>query len=565
MKFTSWQKRYSRLKAIFSQSAEDGAAPHVHFFFNYHYLFGIVIITVFGFFLRFTAINPSALWLDDLWVALNGKAGLKDIFAITSSSPILFSFITHFNYRIFKDPEWSVQLFPFVCGVIQIPLMAYLVHLLTRRRLLALVAALFAAVSPPMVVYSAHVKQYMSDSLTTIVLLINFVLLSRSGPRHNRIIWFSLLGMICALLSYTSIILTIVFINLYLFNYIFAERQKTVSNTVKVVLSVALFNGFIAFFYFFFLRMQSGGYLTTFWKNNFIPLETTGSENALNFIYEKISGSVESLLTPRYQYAIALVLPGLWFYLHPYKNRKLRTHRHQNMIQLIGLSMVLHFLAALVLAMMRKYPLGGIRTDIYQYPIIILLIVTGMHVLLNRVSRWKFLYPLILAFALYVFLDFTNFIKYDVSRKNAEYVALIERNLMPGDIVITYPLASHAYGYYTQFPIAFKKNPHYSCGFEPYVKRDNVYMLPFIRGFRGKPILILPHLKAPLAKKPARIFYFSSHITFRQALSASQFIREYIIRHGYRMEEYHRDKDCELALFVKPAARRRFRRRLQGF
>ena len=70
-------------------------------------------------------------------------------------------------YALLPDPEWSLQLLPFACGLAAIPVMALVVLNLTRDHGLALLAAAATAMNPLLAYYAVYVHQYSFDFLLT--------------------------------------------------------------------------------------------------------------------------------------------------------------------------------------------------------------------------------------------------------------------------------------------------------------------------------------------------------------------------------------------------------------
>ena len=66
---------------------------------------------------RFPGLNPASLWWDDLWVGTLAKASLCEALTVPNPSPPGFLFVLWILRRLVPSPEWSLQLFPFLCGL----------------------------------------------------------------------------------------------------------------------------------------------------------------------------------------------------------------------------------------------------------------------------------------------------------------------------------------------------------------------------------------------------------------------------------------------------------------
>ena len=118
-----------------------------------------------AFVMRQSGLNPNSLWLDDQWVATLIKSeSLIDILTIQVPVSVGFLIIIKFFYSIINDPELSLQIFPFLCGLIQIPIIAILGKQLTNKYSIGLIMALFLVFSPEISTYSLRVKSYTLDS-----------------------------------------------------------------------------------------------------------------------------------------------------------------------------------------------------------------------------------------------------------------------------------------------------------------------------------------------------------------------------------------------------------------
>ena len=75
---------------------------------------------------RLPGLNPPSLWHDDL---LYGTIIRSESFLDMVTAPIHVApgplVLWRGMYTLIPDPEWALQLLPFVCGIAAIPLMAF--------------------------------------------------------------------------------------------------------------------------------------------------------------------------------------------------------------------------------------------------------------------------------------------------------------------------------------------------------------------------------------------------------------------------------------------------------
>ena len=88
---------------------------------------------------RLPGLNPPSLWHDDL---VYGAIIRSESFLDMVTAPIHVApgplVVWRWMYALLPDPEWSLQLLPFVCGIAAIPLMAFVAWRLTGDTAVAL-------------------------------------------------------------------------------------------------------------------------------------------------------------------------------------------------------------------------------------------------------------------------------------------------------------------------------------------------------------------------------------------------------------------------------------------
>ena len=118
---------------------------------------GVAAVAVRATLARLPGWNPESLWNDDLvyGAIIRGQDLWSVITAPIHVAPGLFV-IWRWLYAVFPDPEWSLQILPFACGIAAIPVMALVVRNLTRDDGLALLAAALTALNPLLAHYTEH-------------------------------------------------------------------------------------------------------------------------------------------------------------------------------------------------------------------------------------------------------------------------------------------------------------------------------------------------------------------------------------------------------------------------
>ena len=144
-----------------------------------------LIICLLGIFLRLRLwfFNPG-LHCDEASLALNlFDASFSDLFKPLirlQVAPPLFLVLVKYFYRIVNlhyTPDFSdmmLRFIPLAASICAIPLFAYLVNLIFKNKFITLLAALMITISPCAISYSCIFKQYSTELLITILIIILF-------------------------------------------------------------------------------------------------------------------------------------------------------------------------------------------------------------------------------------------------------------------------------------------------------------------------------------------------------------------------------------------------------
>ena len=162
---------------------------------------------------RLPGLNPASLRWDDLWVGTLAKASLREALTIPNSTPPGFLLILWLFRRLIPDPEWSLQLLPFLCGLAVIPLTGAVVSRITESSLLGLAAAATVAVNPMLATYSVFVKQFTLDACATAVLLLA-ALPALHRPSPTALWTVAALGLLMFFFSLDSILASFLLVHL---------------------------------------------------------------------------------------------------------------------------------------------------------------------------------------------------------------------------------------------------------------------------------------------------------------------------------------------------------------
>jgi 4-amino-4-deoxy-L-arabinose transferase-like glycosyltransferase len=149
---------------------------------------------------RYLVVYP--IWHDEAFLAVNFlDRGYRDLLRpleYAQVSPILFLWIELTVVRLLGFSEWSLRLFPALCGLASVILFRHLAVRLLRGIPLVLAVGIFATAFCP-VRHSAEIKPYASDLLASLILLTLAVGWWRVPTRSRA--WWALAAVVPILLA----------------------------------------------------------------------------------------------------------------------------------------------------------------------------------------------------------------------------------------------------------------------------------------------------------------------------------------------------------------------------
>ena len=327
--------------------------------------------------------NPESLWNDDLaWGAIVRGQDLQTVVTVPAHAPPVFLAALWGLLSLFRDPEWSLQLLPFVCGIVAIPVMACLVRRLTGDNALAILAACLTALNPLLAHYTVFVKQYSLGFLSTALLLLGAtVLFGGSRARPNRIWGVSLVGGLGIFVSFTSVFASAPVVILGAARHLwFRETDRRQLRSILAAVGTYLALVLAAYVS---LQNRANDLVRSDFGAGFIELNTARS--AWTFLSQQGRRLIETSLpswveTDIWQpetmsWALPIVGLGLAWLLARRRTR------------MFGLVIVGFYAAFLLASALRIYPLGIDRTNIFAFPAAICLFAAGVHALTELIPR----------------------------------------------------------------------------------------------------------------------------------------------------------------------------------
>jgi hypothetical protein len=478
----------------------------------------VLAVTFLALVLRAPGLDPPSLYLDDVWVgALTRIESIGKMAALHAPHALGFLLLEWLARRAFHDPEWSLQVLPFVAGLLLIPLSARLVFKLTRNTGSAFLAAALVALSPVLSAYSVRAKPFAFDALATCVLL-----LAAAGclekPSLRRLAGLGSLAVLATLLSFPALLTSAVLLPLIFGWWFFSAREP--HRVRRAALLGALVGSSLGLIWFFLMHQQANQSLLDYWRSGYLPHDSLSS--AARFLSSRTVSTVVPAFPSGVPWLGFLCLVGL---VAAFARRELRWVAFFSVTLAGGL---------ILASALRLYPLGDSRTGAFLIPIFILLVALSPE-LLGRGSRAAASRTLLgWGGALALLIGASRWETYVPSFpcNDAVLVNHLQQRVRPEDGLLIYPHANWTVGYYGSWPIDFRRNDNYGTRFDVIPRRARTFLLSGKLGYEERPELLDPELQALAARRYPRVFYIATFLGYR-GLGAHLHIQRRLEQAGY--------------------------------
>ncbi len=397
--------------------------------------------------LRYSANRP--LWLDEAALAINLRnrsfLGLTQPLDWGQGAPIGFLWIEKLVVIIAGPSELAMRFVPLVAGILALPFF----FLLCRRlfgTLTANVALALFAIAEAFIYYSSEVKQYSTDSLIAICLVLTCLEAARSG--RVACFWGLGLGGIFAIFFSHPAIFVLGSIVLYLFILGRSTRRELTWPSVILALVWGLFT---LINYALFLRgllkaeqglVDANAYgFTPFPPHDVNDLKWYFSNflYTFKFIFSHPSGVGEPI-------GVGIPISGLAAALAVIGAVSIAHEQKPTLILLLG-----PLILVLIAAALRKYPYIG-RLILFLMPLIIMLIAAGITAPEHGSTREKLRLDRIVMFTILILFPFlaalNGVLKPPISEDVRPVLAYMNTHQKPGDLVYLYGGSSKAWSFY---------------------------------------------------------------------------------------------------------------------
>ncbi len=217
-------------------------------------------------------LNRSLFW-DEVSIALNitdrNFAGLLQPLDYQQAAPVFFLFIEKVNIILFGNSEFSLRLFPLICGLLSLPLIYRLTREISGISVTALLALFLFATSPVLIDYSNQTKQYESDvfcALCLLNLVFNPAFLANENKRY---ILLAVVGTVLIFMSNVAILVLFTIGVYYLLKY----RVSIFRKWLLLIAFACWTISFLVYYRFFIYHNPLRDWMLWWWEGNFMPFQ----------------------------------------------------------------------------------------------------------------------------------------------------------------------------------------------------------------------------------------------------------------------------------------------------
>ncbi len=457
----------------------------------------VAAITLQAWISRLPGWNPESLWADDLtYGAVIRSHDLWGMIAApihVAPGPLV---IWRVLYSLLPDPEWSLQLLPFACGIAAIPIMGLVVRKLTGDDSLAVAASALTALNPLLAHYTVFVHQFPFDFVVTALLLLAAATLCTDeiDVDPKRLGWIALAGGAAVFFSVTSVFTSFATVNL---GAVLAARRwfEDRRRTGRILLTAGAYDVAVLAGYFF-LRDRSNAMVRDYFATGFVPLDSVGT--AWNALVANGRQMLE-LGLPSWS-DVELWNPATVSWPLPFLGLGFAWLLARRSTRFFGLVVASFYAAFATASALGVYPMGTGRPDIFSFPVAIALFAAGIHVSTAALPRAG-LFRLIAA-AVVVATAVANPLRaeyWDVD--DVHLVDALESQLQPDDGLVISPSGAFLVAFYGRWPVTITPSDRHTHGtMATFAREPTLYL------FRG-PSEASDVTRFLAATRPARTWY----------------------------------------------------------
>ncbi|MDE2222745.1 MAG: hypothetical protein KGK03_06715 [Candidatus Omnitrophica bacterium] len=340
------------------------------------------IVCLFGILLRTAQyLYNRSLWLDELSLSINLiQCDFKGLFLPLSSHQLApFGFLVLQKWAVmWLGPNgWGLRLVPLMSGICAVLLFAKAASMfLDRYR--ALLAGTFFALCGSLIYYSSEAKQYSTDVLVVVILLLifgNYLNLRKSGKMTA--VNAAILGLMAAVSVWFSYTAAFVIGGLAVAVFIMdLSKGEAKYSPMMVLPALLVIFSLFCFGYLSFCNYFHGvpGHYRTYWKDDFLPLWPL---NFWNFIW------IIEKFDEVFKYPGGFYYTGIAAFCYFVGLKGILTKD-----QTLGFGLIYPILLILLASGLKLYPFAE-RLILFLVPLIIIPVASGLVDVMEIIQRWS--------------------------------------------------------------------------------------------------------------------------------------------------------------------------------
>ena len=328
-----------------------------------------------------------SFWTDEAAVVVNildrDFVGLMQPLMYYQVAPIFFLWINKALTTIFTPNEYSFRILSLVAFLISLWVFWKLLIRFVKDRLAVFIGLAFFIFNNKLLYYSSELKQYMTDTMVTLLLL--YLVTNPILSNQRKMFLSAIMG---ALAIYMSNVVVTVLPMVFLFIFLSESRPWRWPFLRSMVLMGGVWLIAFGVNYFLFLHDHpSRAQQQIFFASAFPPADLLTKEAAAFFEYKlqvikrdfgfgknNIHPNVSFLEYIHYAIFLLLLAGYIWNV----------SKKSQRMLLLILIPILLH----VILAYFKTYPLA-IRIMLYQYPLICIMLSLGAEQWLSKIQKLR--------------------------------------------------------------------------------------------------------------------------------------------------------------------------------
>lgn len=410
--------------------------------------------------------SGRALWIDEAMVSINiiqsnlSRLLLKPMLYY-QVAPLGFLTVEKALVSLFGDSEYVLRLFPFLCSITGL----WMFYRLCKKTQLSAtpfwVALAGFAVSRGLVYYAGEVKQYASDVLVSLsILLLAYRVVENPANRKN-ILWLGLAGILAVWFAYPAYF---ILLGLALALMVILWRWQDKKGTLYVLLSLLGWSGSMGLYFATALEsIRASKAHQDIWRD-------VWDKQMLSFMPPLYTPQGWGWLVRRtvevFKYPMGSQVPNLSALVFLAGLLDLCLKRVQANKPYLWL-LLTPILTSMLASALHLYPFTG-RMVLFLVPNYLLLMAAGLDTITERLERFKLPRWVLPTFGLVLIIPsfFSNRLYNAQSEEIKPVLQYIQSHQQPGDAVFVYYGAQPAMAYYAN---RYRLPPLLAAEYQTYV------------------------------------------------------------------------------------------------